>query len=43
MSSSFFDTSKYGSFNTSDYVKKEKDKYPYELGGDNSPFVISST
>ena len=40
MSSSFFDTSKYGSFNTSDYVKKEKNKNPFDSGGDNSPFSL---
>ena len=36
MPSSIFDTSKYGSFNTSDYVKKEKDKNPFEGDGKGS-------
>ena len=28
------------SFNTSDFVKKEKDKSPFDLGGDDSPFSL---
>ena len=31
------------SFNSSDFVKKEKDKNPFELGGDDSPFVLGNT
>jgi len=27
-------------FNSSDFVKKEKDKNPFELGGDDSPFIL---
>jgi len=29
-------------FNTSDFVKKEKDKSPFDLGGEDSPFSIGN-
>ena len=37
-----FDTSKYGSFNTSKFTKKEKDKNPFDISKDDSPFSLSN-
>tara|TARA_Y100000401_G_C8227545_1_gene176482 strand:- start:49 stop:624 length:576 start_codon:yes stop_codon:yes gene_type:complete len=35
-----FDTSQYGSFNTSNFTKKEKDRNPFDISKDDSIFSI---